>query len=48
MIKDVEDFRAELNVECFRNPCNREVLGCGDVHVYKFWPDDRIAAGITQ
>ena len=48
MVQDVEDLRPELNVESLRNAMNREVLGRGEIQVYKFWSNDGIATRIAQ
>jgi len=48
MIQDIEDLCSELNIERLRNPSDRVVLGCGEIQVYKFGPDDGIAAGIPK
>jgi hypothetical protein len=48
VIQDIEDLRAELNIEAFRNSSDRGVLDCGEIQVYKFRTDDGIAAGIAE
>ncbi len=48
MIEDVEDLRAELDVESLRNAMDREVLGRRKIQIYKLGSNDGIAARIAQ
>jgi len=48
VIEDVEDLRPELDAESLRNAMNREVLSRREIQVYKFGPNDGIAARIAK
>jgi len=46
VIEDVEDLRAELDVESLRNAMDRKVLSRREIQVYKFGPNDGIAPAL--
>ena len=48
VVQDVENFRAKLNVEGFRDAMDWIVLKHGKVHVDEFRSDDAVATGVTQ
>src|ERR1700730_1953682 len=48
VVQDVENFRAELNIEGFRDAMDWIVLKHGKVHVDEFGSDDAVPAGISQ
>jgi hypothetical protein len=48
VVQDVENFRAKLNVEGFRDAMDWIVLEHGKVHVDEFRPDHTVTTGIAQ
>src|ERR1700736_6550738 len=48
VIKDVEHFRPELDVERFRNTLYWKILQDGEVHIEKFWTGNRVTENAAR
>lgn len=48
MIQDVEDLCSELDIECFRDSMDREILGHREIQIHQFGPYHGITARIAQ